>query len=75
MRVIGGIFKGRKLKRPLGIRPTRDFVKEALFNILYNIEGKIVYDICAGSGALGLEAISRQAKKVIFIEKINTTAT
>lgn len=69
MRVIGGSLKGRKLKRPLHIRPTRDFVKEALFNILGSLEGKVVYDICAGSGSLGIEALSRGAQKVVFIEK------
>lgn len=69
MRVIAGALKGRKLKWPDDIRPTRDFVKEALFNILGDISGKVIYDICAGSGSLGLEALSRGARKVFFVEK------
>lgn len=68
MRVISGAVKGRHLKWPKNIRPTRDFVKEALFNILGDIIGKNIYDICAGSGSLGVEALSRGAAKVTFIE-------
>lgn len=77
MRVIGGKFKGLKLIPPndLGIRPTSDRLKEALFSILeskkynINIHNSSVIDICSGTGALGIEALSRGAKKVCFIDK------
>lgn len=77
MRVIGGKFKGLKLMPPndLGIRPTSDRLKEALFSILdskkynINIHNSSVIDICSGTGALGIEALSRGAKKVCFIDK------
>ena len=69
MRVIGGKFKGLKLMPPndLGIRPTSDRLKEALFSILdskkynINIHNSSVIDICSGTGALGIEALSRGA--------------
>ena len=77
MRVIGGKFKGLKLIPPndLGIRPTSDRLKEALFSILdskkynINIHNSSVIDICSGTGALGIEALSRGAKQVCFIDK------
>ena len=77
MRVIGGKFKGLKLIPPndLGIRPTSDRLKEALFSILVskkyniNIHNSSVIDICSGTGALGIEALSRGAKEVCFIDK------
>jgi len=77
MRVIGGKFKGLKLMPPndLGIRPTSDRLKEALFSILeskkynINIHNSSVIDICSGTGALGIEALSRGAKEVCFIDK------
>ena len=77
MRVIGGKFKGLKLTPPndLGIRPTSDRLKEALFSILeskkynINIHNSSVIDICSGTGALGIEALSRGAKEVCFIDK------
>jgi 16S rRNA (guanine966-N2)-methyltransferase len=77
MRVIGGKFKGLKLIPPnhLGIRPTSDRLKEALFSILdskkynINIHNSSVIDICSGTGALGIEALSRGAKEVCFIDK------
>jgi 16S rRNA (guanine966-N2)-methyltransferase len=77
MRVIGGKFKGLKLMPPndLGIRPTSDRLKEALFSILeskkynININNSSVIDICSGTGALGIEALSRGAKEVCFIDK------
>ena len=77
MRVIGGKFKGLKLMPPndLGIRPTSDRLKEALFSILdskkynINIYNSSVIDICSGTGALGIEALSRGAKEVCFIDK------
>ena len=77
MRVIGGKFKGLKLIPPndLGIRPTSDRLKEALFSILdskkynTNIHNSSVIDICSGTGALGIEALSRGANKIYFIDQ------
>lgn len=71
MRIIAGKYHGKKLISPIGqdIRPTTDKIKESVFNILqFNIADKTVLDLFAGSGALGIEAISRGAKKVIFID-------
>ncbi|MDA9174431.1 16S rRNA (guanine(966)-N(2))-methyltransferase RsmD [bacterium] len=78
MRVIGGKFKGLKLMPPndLGIRPTSDRLKEALFSILeskkynININNSSVIDICSGTGALGIEALSRGANKIYFIDQV-----
>lgn len=71
MRIISGIARGTKLYTLDGIntRPTLDRVKEPLFNILnFRLQDAIVLDLFAGSGALGLEAISRGAAKAIFCE-------
>lgn len=69
MRIIAGQFKGLNLKMPRGIRPTSDKVREALFDILgQNLYQKDVLDLFAGSGALGLEALSRGAKKVVLVD-------
>ena len=71
MRIISGKNKGRKLKTLEGMntRPTADRVKESLFNILNNkfIES-VVLDLFAGSGALGLEALSRGANRCVFVD-------
>ncbi len=72
MRVTGGIYRGRLLKTAAGLvsRPTTDKIRQSIFNILMNdIEDQEVLDIFAGSGALGIEAISRGAASAIFIEK------
>ena len=77
MRIIGGKYKGLKLLPPddTKIRPTSDRLKESLFSILesnkYNIkiEKSNVIDICSGTGALGIEALSRGAKFIYFIDK------
>ena len=71
MRVIAGSLKGRKLKTPkTNIRPLSDQAKEALFNILMNrIQDSIFLDVFAGSGSVGIEALSRGAKAAFFIEK------
>jgi 16S rRNA (guanine966-N2)-methyltransferase len=69
MRIIAGIYKGRRLAAPSdrSVRPTPDRVKEALFSMLgQDIEGAIVLDLFAGSGNLGLEALSRGAKRCYF---------
>lgn len=72
MRVISGQAKGRKLKAPKGFvtRPTSDRVKEAIFNVLTSkILGSYVLDVFAGTGGLGIEALSRGAEHAVFIEK------
>jgi 16S rRNA (guanine966-N2)-methyltransferase len=71
MRVIAGSAKGRRLKSPASAmtRPMTDSMRESLFNVLGSIDGTKVLDLYAGSGALGLEAISRGAKKAVFVEK------
>lgn len=72
MRVIAGQFKGRRLKPPTweGLRPTSDKLRETLFNILApRIQGARVADGYAGTGALGIEALSRGAVHVTFIEQ------
>lgn len=70
MRVISGRFGGRRLVAPSGAttRPTSDRVKEAIFSILGDLEGERVVDLCAGTGALGIEALSRGAIAAQFIE-------
>lgn len=72
MRVIGGTFKGRRLVAPAGraIRPTADRIKESVFNILSgNIRNRRVLDLFAGTGALGIEAISRGAAFALFVDQ------
>jgi 16S rRNA (guanine(966)-N(2))-methyltransferase RsmD len=72
MRVIAGRFRSRKLLSVPGldVRPTPDRLREALFNVLApRIEGAVFLDAYAGSGAVGIEALSRGAKRVILIEK------
>ncbi len=74
MRIISGIYKGRKLKSSddLSIRPTTDRVKELIFNVLQDFpQGKTVLDLFSGSGSLGLEALSRGAQKVYFVDSSN----
>ncbi len=72
MRVIGGIYRGRRLRAPAGfdVRPTSDRLRETLFNILApHIEGSRFLDLCAGTGAVGIEALSRGASSVTFIDR------
>ena len=72
MRVITGTARGRRLKTPEGmdIRPTTDNVKESVFNILqFDIEGRRVLDLFAGTGQLGIECLSRGAKEAVFIDQ------
>lgn len=72
MRITGGEFGGRNLKVPKSdaIRPTQDRVREALFNMIqFEIAGADFLDLFAGSGAVGLEALSRGAKSVTFVER------
>src|SRR3989454_7848122 len=70
LRVSGGEARGRRLKAPKGIRPTQGMVKEAIFNLVGpTIEGAQVLDLFAGSGALGIEALSRGAEGVTFVDR------
>ena len=72
MRVIGGEFRSRLLKSlpGLDVRPTPDRLREALFNVLApRIEGVVFADLYAGTGAVGIEALSRGAARAIFIEQ------
>jgi 16S rRNA (guanine966-N2)-methyltransferase len=70
MRVIAGRFGGRRLRAPAGdaTRPTSDRVREALFSMLGPLDGARVLDLFAGSGALGIEALSRGAESVVFVD-------
>ena len=70
MRIVAGRHKGRRLRAPVGAgtRPTADRVREAVFSILGPVEGLRVLDLYAGSGALGLEALSRGAGSATFVE-------
>jgi 16S rRNA (guanine966-N2)-methyltransferase len=74
MRIIAGDFRGRIIEsvRDLSVRPTTDRAKQTIFDILTNridFDGRTVLDLFAGSGSLGLEALSRGVKKVTFIDK------
>ncbi len=74
MRVVGGESRGRRLSAPVGdhVRPTSDRVREAIFDILFSlggVEGLRVADLFAGTGALGIEALSRGAASVTFIDR------
>ena len=72
MRIIAGKYRGRRLKSPpsLQTRPTSDRLRETLFNILApRIEGAQFLDLCAGSGAVGIEALSRGASHVVFVDR------
>ncbi|MCL2109255.1 MAG: 16S rRNA (guanine(966)-N(2))-methyltransferase RsmD [Oscillospiraceae bacterium] len=71
MRVITGTARGRRLKSPKGddSRPTADLVKEAIFSaIQFEIDGKVVADLFAGTGQLGIEALSRGARRAVFAD-------
>ena len=72
MRVIAGSFRSRTLQAPVGLatRPTSDRLRETLFNVLSpRIEGARFLDLYAGSGAVGIEALSRGAAEVVFVER------
>ncbi len=77
MRIIGGIFKGKKLHLPINknTRPLKDLVKESIFNLIKhsnkidnNIKDSIILDLFSGSGSFGIECLSQGAKKVTFVE-------
>ncbi len=71
LRVTGGELRGRRLRVPKGgwVRPTSDRVREALFARLELAGGERVLDLYAGSGALGIEALSRGARRAVFVER------
>lgn len=72
MRIIAGAYKGRNLKSPpsMQVRPTSDRLRETLFNIIApRIEDARFLDLCAGSGAVGIEALSRGARHVTFVDR------
>ncbi len=76
IRIIGGVYKGRYLDIPNSkvTRPTMDKVRQAIFNVLHNKPTNAVCcDLFAGSGAMGLEALSRGARKCYFIDKDRQT--
>ncbi|MDD5560492.1 16S rRNA (guanine(966)-N(2))-methyltransferase RsmD [Candidatus Methylomirabilis sp.] len=71
MRVIGGLARGRRILAPRGrmTRPTSDYLREVLFNLLtQQVEGRIFVDLYAGTGAVGIEALSRGAAGAVFVE-------
>lgn len=77
MRVITGTARGRKLRDLPGLdtRPTTDKVKESIFNIVqFDVEGRKVLDLFAGTGQLGIEALSRGAEKCVFVDQSRAAA-
>jgi len=70
VRIIAGEKKGHRIAAPKGLatRPTSDFVREAAFNLIGPVDGATVLDVFAGSGALGLEALSRGAARATFVD-------
>jgi 16S rRNA (guanine(966)-N(2))-methyltransferase RsmD len=78
MRVIAGTYRSRRLNAPRGLatRPSSDRLRETLFNVLApQIEGAVFADLYAGSGAVGIEALSRGAQKVYFVDKAAPAVT
>ena len=78
MRIIAGAYKGRNLKSPpsLDVRPTSDRLRETLFNVLApRIEDTRFLDLCAGSGAVGIEALSRGASHATFVDRSRRSCT
>jgi 16S rRNA (guanine966-N2)-methyltransferase len=70
VRVIAGAYRGRRIVAPKGTatRPTSDFVRETAFNLIGPVDGASVLDLYAGSGALGIEALSRGAGRTVFVD-------
>ncbi|MCM8780998.1 MAG: 16S rRNA (guanine(966)-N(2))-methyltransferase RsmD [Candidatus Omnitrophica bacterium] len=69
MRILTGKYKGQTIKTSRGIRPTQGKVRKAIFDILGKIEGLSFLELFAGSGAVGIEALSQGAREVVFVEK------
>jgi 16S rRNA (guanine966-N2)-methyltransferase len=77
MRIIGGQMRGRRLKAPTGqsIRPTSDRIRESIFDLLGpDLSGQTVLDLFAGTGAMGLEALSRGFEQAVFVERARAAA-
>lgn len=76
MRIVAGSRKGHRIAAPKGVvtRPTTDRVREAVFSIVGSVEGAAVLDLFAGSGAMGLEALSRGAASCVFVERDRDSA-
>ena len=76
MRVVAGSRKGHRIDAPKGVvtRPTSDRVREAVFSIVGSVEGAQVLDLFAGSGAMGIEALSRGAAGCLFVERDRNAA-
>ena len=69
VKILGGIYKGRSLEVPReGTRPTSVLLRRRLFDALQSLDGYYFVDLCAGSGAMGIEALSRGANKVSFVD-------
>jgi len=70
VRIIAGELRGRRIDAPKGTatRPTSDFIRETAFNLIGPVDGAVVLDLYAGSGALGLEALSRGAESCLFVD-------
>ncbi len=70
VRIVAGSRKGHRIEAPKGVatRPTSDFVREAAFNLIGPVDGAAVIDLYAGSGGMGLEALSRGASSCVFVE-------
>jgi 16S rRNA (guanine(966)-N(2))-methyltransferase RsmD len=78
MRIVAGAYKGRNLKSPpsLDVRPTSDRLRETLFNVIApRIEDVRFLDLCAGSGAVGIEALSRGAAQATFVDRSRRSCT
>lgn len=78
MRVIGGLARGRRILAPRGrhTRPTSDYLREVLFNLLtQQVEGRMFLDLYAGTGAVGIEALSRGAAGAVFVEHNRSALT
>jgi 16S rRNA (guanine966-N2)-methyltransferase len=76
VRIVAGSRKGHRIAAPSGVvtRPTSDRVREAVFSIVGSVEGASVLDLFAGSGAMGLEALSRGAASCVFVERDRAAA-
>ena len=76
MRIVAGTRKGHRILAPKGLatRPTGDRVREAAFNLIGPVDDAVVLDLFAGSGAMGLEALSRGARRCVFVENATAAA-
>ena len=76
IRITGGELRGRKLYVPkAGVRPTTGRVREAIFSMLGSVDGARVLDLFCGSGALGIEALSRGASEAVFVDEKTAAVT